>query len=162
MQWLGMMLAMPAVAVVVGASAAAPARAPDETEQMLIRAHKGLTPTFRDRDLAREYLEEWEDTGPDDPALRRAFRMIAEGVPPPRGQLPELVRLHENYRQTRAEALRRARRPDGARGTQEAHSDAAVGWSLGLRSCAKLAFVAGAVFAGGVGWVLIARRRKSA
>ena len=138
----------------------APEGAPDETEQMLIRAREGFSPTRRDRELAREYLQEWEDSGPDDPTLRRAFETIAEGLPPAGGQLPALTRLHENYLDARVEAVAREEgRPYVGWGRRAARI---IGGRSGLRSYAYVAIFACVVFAAGVGLVLIVRRRRAA
>lgn len=151
-----------AAAAAASAFAASPARALDETKQLLDRAREGMTPTDRDRAVAREYLQEWVDTGPDDPALRRAFERIADGLPPAGGQLPALTRLHENYNGARAEAVARAEGRSDAWPGREPRGGSAAGWRPILRSYGKVAAAAGVVFALGLGSVLILRRRRTA
>ena len=134
--------------------------APDETEQLLIRAREGLAPTRRDRDLAQAYLQEWEDAGPDDPALRRAFQRIADGFRPAGGQLSALTRLHENYLDARAEAI--ARKEGRLYVGWGGRARRAIRGRSSLRSYAAVAIFACVVFAAGVGLVLIVRRRRTA
>ncbi len=143
-----------------GERPAAPVGALDETEQMLIRAQKGLMPSPRDRALAREYLDEWEDTGADDPALRRAFERVVQGAPPAGEQVPALARLQDNYRQARKEAIaQKEGRPGGGRRGRRLP---VIGRIPGLRRYVKLALVAGVVFAIGIGGILAVRWRRMA
>ena len=145
---------------------AATARAADDTEAMLSRALGKRKPTFGDRDLARRCLSEWVDEAPDDPALRRALERIAEGCPPASEQIPALTRLQGRYSRAHAEAVARAEQEAGG-GAGSPGGVRAAARSLGLgrlgrkRDLAVIGAIGVLVVAAGVGWMVVARRRRS-
>ena len=151
--WAGTILA--AVMALAPLSAAAL----DETEEMLMRAGDGRTPTARDRELASDLLREWresEDVSPQagDPALGRALEAVAGGRRPVGGEAAALVKLSESYRIGREEAdasVEPLAPGGGPRGGRRDYAGVAVTVGMGA-----------AVLVLGTAWILVARRRSRA
>lgn len=146
----------------LAAAPAATVRAADEVEDMLSRAVRKRSPTFQDRDLARECLSDWVDEKPDDPAVRRALERIAQGTAPAGEQIPALARLHGRYSRAHAEALARAEKEAGGEagspgGVRAVRSVARRRWRR--KDLALVAVMGALVVAGGVAWIVVARRR---
>lgn len=85
------------------------ASAMDELEEMLIRARSGVPVSQRDRDLAKEILEEWYDServgkGSGDPAVARALRAISCGESLGPAEIAGVAKLEEMLRRSRAVA----------------------------------------------------------
>jgi hypothetical protein len=137
------------------------ARAADETETMLLRARDGLKPSRRDRDVARELLDEWREServapGTGDPTLGRTLEALAAGRRLAPGEATVAGRMAVTYRTGRAEAAAKAGGPSGA----DARASGAPIGRRGLRGAAFPVVVATgvAVLAAGGVWLVLRQR----